>query len=186
MCLMCEGFSLDDALALDAARLDRYGFIIQGVGSPAGGPHGPEWVYTVGLLDRVGHPELIVAGPGWQRGGDVLHVLAHAVLDGERFEVGETIRFDGDVARVGAVDPVQYELDTFNTWHNLRSIGVLQTAQLEAVQIVVPDDWMCGCHTQPVLADPAARILAPRGRAHRAARRAPSRRRRPRRNGPRP
>ena len=45
MCRMCEGFSLDDVLALDAARIAEYGFMVIGVGSEEA-DHAP-WAYTV-------------------------------------------------------------------------------------------------------------------------------------------
>jgi len=38
MCRICEGFSLEDVLALDAAAIDEYGFIVVGVDDPAASP----------------------------------------------------------------------------------------------------------------------------------------------------
>jgi hypothetical protein len=59
---VCEGFSFEDAILLDAAAIAEYGYIMQGVmGDPDEGI--PPWVYTVGLLDVADHPEMIVAGP---------------------------------------------------------------------------------------------------------------------------
>ena len=70
---MCEGFSLDDVLALDAAHIAEYGFINIGVDvEPPAGP----WAYPVGLLDTAGHPELIVAGAPLARCGPILATLA--------------------------------------------------------------------------------------------------------------
>jgi hypothetical protein len=55
---MCEGSSQEEVLAEDAAIIAEHGHLVTGVGD--GDP--PHWTYTVGLLDRFGHPELIVAG----------------------------------------------------------------------------------------------------------------------------
>jgi hypothetical protein len=100
------------------------------------------------------------------------------VLDGDRYEVGETINVGRGAARVGAVNAIQYELDTFNMWHNLERNGTLRTSELEAVQIILPSTFFCSFHrqVQPLLNDPGARV----GRRP-AANRAERRRRRPRR-----
>ena len=171
---MCEGFSLDDTLALDAAHIAEYGFMIQGV-QGGGGDEADRspWAYTVGLLDAADHPEMIVAGVKMETGGALLSMLAHAVLEGERYEVGDTIDVGRGAARVGAVNEIQYELDTFNTWSNLQRYGTLQAPELEAVQIILPRTFFCSCHrnSQPLLSDPAARVGARRPPPNRALRR---------------
>jgi hypothetical protein len=125
MCSICDGFSLDEVLARCAAVITHEGFVLQGVGDPAGDAHGPGWVYTVGLLDSAGHPELIIAGAPLEPSAQLLHQLGVAVLDGARFEIGDTIAVGSEVARVGTVHPIQFRNDTFATWHNLASEGVL-------------------------------------------------------------
>ena len=139
---MCEGFSLDDVLALDAAHIAEYGFI--NIGVDVREPGGCPWAYTVGLLDRADHPELIVAGPSLETCGPILSTLAHAVLDdGERFEVGERIDLGRGDAVIGAVHEIQYVLDTFNFWHNLADYGAVHSTALEAVQVVLPPVFFC-------------------------------------------
>jgi len=172
---MCEGFSLDDVLALDAAHIAEYGFINIGVDVRA--PDGCPWAYTVGLLDRADHPELIVAGPSLATCGPILSMLAHAVLDdGERFEVGDRIDLGRGDAVIGEVHEIQYVLDTFNFWHNLADYGAVHSVALEAVQVVLPPAFFCAQHrfAQPRLADRYARVGRP------AANRAERRRRRER------
>ncbi len=172
---MCEGFSLDDVLALDAARIAEYGFVIIGVEGREP-DHGP-WAYTVGLLDAADHPELIMAGPKLETCGAILSVLGHAVVDeGERFDVGDRIDTPAGDAIVGVVHQIQYALDTFNFWYNLHEFGALRTHALEAVQIVLPPGFFCHEHrdSQPVLAHQLARV------GERPANRAERRRRRPR------
>ena len=159
---MCEGFTLDDEIALGAAHIAEHGYGIQGVVGPGGVDDGfGSWVYTIGLLDAAGHPELIIAGgfPDWS--ASVLSMLASSTLDGERFQVDETIDLGkGGIARVGSVHEIQYELDTFNMWHNLKSAGALHAPELAAVQITVSDVFFPpgGRFRQPRLADPNARV----------------------------
>ncbi len=163
MCRMCEGFSLDDVIALDAAHIGEYGYAIQGVVGPRGVDDGfGSWVYTVGLLDAVGHPELIIVGGFPNSSASVLSLLAGSTLEGERYHVDDTIDLgEGGAARVGSVHEIQYELDTFNTWHNLKHAGVLHAPELEAVQIIVSDTFFPPGKRrslQPHLAHPDARV----------------------------
>jgi Domain of unknown function (DUF4262) len=160
MCRMCEGFSLEDVLALESAAIDEYGFIVMAVEDPEEPSSGMRWCYTIGLLDRADHPELIVAGPSVEVGGALLNRLGKRVLAGARFQVGDRVKVRRGRARVGAVHPVQYEIDTFNVWHNLQAVRALHAPELEAVQIFAPSSWFCGPHqhVQPDLSDPQARL----------------------------
>jgi hypothetical protein len=177
---MCEGLSLDDVLALDAASIAEHGFVVIGVDGPDPGADGPvPWAYTVGLLDAVDHPEMVIAGISAQTGGSVLSMLAEAALEGERFEVGDTIDLGRGIARVGAVHDIQRELGTFNMWDNLQRNGTLRARELEVVQILLPSSFFCRDQTgvQPRLSDPGARVDTRRPRPNRAERRRrPSRR----------
>ena len=182
--MMCEGFSLEETLALYAATIAKYGFAVIGVGPsddgwPAPRPRRAEdlveatpWAYTVGLLDAAGHPELVMAGPGFEQSGPLLSRLGNEVLAGRNFGVGDRIRSERHVFWIGAVNPVQYRFDTFNLWHELAATAVLQRHPLEARQVLAPRDWCSGYrhNAQPVLADPTSR-LDPRDRPNRAARR---------------
>jgi hypothetical protein len=165
---MCEGFSLDDVLALDAAHIAEYGYI--GIGVDVEPPDTP-WAYTVGLLDAADHPELIIAGPSLATCGPILSMLAHAVLDdGERFEAGDRIDLGRGDAVIGPVHDIQYELETFNFWHNLADFGAIRSPALEAVQVVLPRSFFCAANreAQPVLSDRNARIgQRPANRAER-------------------
>jgi hypothetical protein len=177
--MICDGYTFEEVLAYEAAQLELERFLVQAVGSPDP-PHAANWAYTVGLLDRAEHPELIVVGTDVGVGTRLLRALGDAVLAGERFAPGEMIHINGEIARVGAVAPIQYTLDTFNSWHNLRSYGALHAPALEAVQIIVADVW--SATPDLLLADPSARVGSGRSAApNRATRRAGSRRPRNRR-----
>lgn len=164
MCRVCEGFSIEDVVALDTAHIAEYGYGIQGVVGPGGLNDGfGSWAYTVGLLDRAAHPELIVAGLPPSDGSSLLSVLAGSVLAGERYQVGETIDLGEGIATVGAVHDLQYEIGTFSTWYRLREVGVFQVEELAAVQIRLPAVYFPSGRDslQPVLAERDARVEAP-------------------------
>jgi hypothetical protein len=165
---MCEGFSLDDVLALDAAHIAEYGFINIGVDIQ---PPGTPWAYTVGLLDAADHPELIVAGPSLATCGPILGALARSVVDdGERYEIGDRIDVGRGDAVIGAVHEIQYVLETFNFWHHLADYGAVHALALEAVQVMLTRRMFCAEHgdAQPVLSDCNARVgRRPANRAER-------------------
>jgi hypothetical protein len=178
---MCEGFSLDDVLALDAAHIAEYGYLIIGVESRAEEqPQHEPWAYTVGLLDAADHPELIAAGVRPETAGPLLSDLAHAVLvHDERYEEGDVIEVGRRRSlRFGAVNEIQYALDTFNMWHNLADYGAVRTPALEALQVVLSPGFFCSEHgfAQPLLADRSARVGTRRATPNRAARRSRGRR----------
>jgi hypothetical protein len=171
---MCEGASQEEMFAEDAAIIEEHGYLVTGVGA-ADPPH---WAYTVGLLDRTGHPELIVAGPHFRIAASIINHVGRQILAGARFGVGDTIRVaEGEVfeceatLRVGALDPIQYRLDTFNMWFALAAHGAVRVEELCAVQLVAPSDVLCPCGLcdQPDLSRPESRVgvapLAPRPRA---------------------
>jgi hypothetical protein len=165
MCRICEGFSPEDVLALDAAHIAEHGVAMQAVVGPRGPDDGlGSWVYTVGLLDAAAHPEFIIVGIAPSACASLLSALTSWVMEeGERFEVGDTIDLGDSVAHVGAVHQIQYELDTFATWHRLKDAGVLRAPEVTAVQITVPYQLFppAGPSSQPVLANPGARVGHP-------------------------
>ncbi len=159
MCRVCEGFSIEDVTVLGATRIAEHGYGIQGVIGPGGDEDGAgSWTYTVGLLDAVGHPELIVAGLLPMDGSSLLSLLAGSVLEGERYRIGDTIDLGEFVADVGAVHDIQYGLDTFSTWYRMKDAGVFGADELEAVQIKLPMEYFGAKSTQPVLSRPEARV----------------------------
>jgi hypothetical protein len=179
VCRMCEGFSLEDALALDAAHIAEYGFRVVSVGTREDDEPRAPWAYTVGLLDAADHPELIIAGASLHLASAFLSGLARMVLDdGDRFEVGDEIDIERGILRFGAVNEIQYVLNTFNWWHNLAEYGAVRTYALEALQVVLPPDCFCEEHgfAQALLANPAARVGGKEPFLNRAARRSRGRR----------
>ena len=163
MCRMCEGLSQEDVFAEESAIIEKHGYLVTGVG--AGEP--THWAYTVGLLDRADHPELIVAGPPFEIAGATINHVGRQILEGTRFDVGDTVVVpEGELfecettLRVGAVDPIQYRLGTFNVWFALADHGAVRSEELRAVQLIAPPDVICGCGRceQPDLARPESRV----------------------------
>jgi hypothetical protein len=165
---MCDGASWEEVVAEESLEIAVNGYVLCGV---AGDDHAP-WVYTIGLSDAAGHPELIVAGVDPSTSATMLNACAEAILEGERFAVGERISVGDTLARVGAIDDAQYGNDTFAHWHALRAAGVIEGSELSAVQLVL-EGAFCAEHesAQPILANASARVGLARTRPNRAARR---------------
>jgi hypothetical protein len=164
MCSICDGFSIEEVIERDAARIAEHGFMVQAVTGESGRADDPRsWSYTIGLLDAIGHPEMIVAGTDVETSTRVLvHLGQWAMEDDERFEPGDGIELGPGVADVGAVHAAHYGRNrgTFNMWYTLKRAKVVTARRLQAVQILLPDE-LCpfGDRSwQPDLSDPAARV----------------------------
>jgi hypothetical protein len=160
---MCEGASQEEVLAEEAATIGEHGYLITAVGM-ADPPH---WAYTVGLLDRADHPELIVAGPHFRLAGSIINHVGRQALAGARFDVGDTVVvpagtvFDVEATlRFGPVHPIQYRLDTFDSWFALADHGAVRTEELRALQVLAPADLICPCGLcdQPDLSRPESEV----------------------------
>lgn len=182
MCMICDGFSAEEALAAHDALIAEHGFTMIGVTPHRSEDGGALWTYTLGLLDAVGHPELVVAGPDLGSSAELLGTIARDVLAGGEYGPGDVIGDAPHAITFGAVDPVQQELGTFTTWFEMKAAGYLSAPRFDAVQVFAPDAWFCACHQgrQPDLSDPKVRIEAVghAGTANRATRRARARDRR--------
>jgi hypothetical protein len=135
-----------------AERIAEHGYVIQPVGDGLDDPNA--WAYTMGLLDVAAHPEMIVTGV-LNTGLVVLSALAEGVLDGDEFFVGDHIETPFGAAHIAPVHDVHYEIDTFNSWHSLKTYGAIGAPELTALEILMP-----GRHGI-TLADPHSRIGGP-------------------------
>lgn len=162
-------------LAEHELELAVYGYFIAGVLDDRCAP----WLYTVGLLDTVGHPELIVAGVQPEAGAAVIHDLAERVMAGERFFIGEAAKASGEAVLFGAVDVAHYANDTFNQWHEMQRADVIASPDLEAVQVMLASSSFGSerGHRQPRLSSPDERVGARQPPPNRAVRRRRARRR---------
>lgn len=89
MCLMCQGWSRADMVAMLRDRILTYGYTM--VDIAAEGPANPPFAYTIGL-SRVDHPELIFFGVHRDCALRALEPIAQLVVDGRRrFDEGSDL-----------------------------------------------------------------------------------------------
>src|SRR3546814_5333971 len=62
--------------------LQRFGWAVQGVEAST------PWTYTIGLTERFGHPELVLAGIDISLAMNILNALADRVAGGEQLRPG--------------------------------------------------------------------------------------------------
>src|SRR6056297_3028495 len=89
MCFMCDGGTYQQYQQLVADHIERFGWHVAGV-EPEG--MRPGWAYTIGMLERYDHPELIVTGLCcFDCGHSVLNAAGRVVADGGRLEPGDEV-----------------------------------------------------------------------------------------------
>jgi hypothetical protein len=165
MCAICEGQTEDDVRKKLCARVDRFGWAIQGV-EPSGDRLG--WVYTIGLVEHFGHPELVMAGGDLFRPTSIIDALGEHIASGERVLVGEHIWARNSLLRIGRVHPRQMEYGLFDMWFDYYVHQGDYVPQLEAVQVLFSSEHFCAQHanSQPKLSRPTDVLgVSPRTRA---------------------
>lgn len=177
MCFLCDGGTEGELTTTLRERIDRFGFTMMGVGDDVN-----SWVYTIGLLENFGHPELVVTTLAMESAAGLFNGLVDRIWAGESFsplspdtalEVGPAIRFS-------SVHPTQWANGRFAMWTNYYGERSFLPAQPEAVQVLWPNDAgmfppdrdFCHDHNhcQPLLAFPVASNVntrSDRSRKHR-------------------
>jgi hypothetical protein len=93
MCLICQGRTREEVLALQKEHIEQFGWSIVVVeGNRTQAP----FAYTIGLTRFHGHPELLVTGLDQSSTGSILNQLGSEVKSGRRFSAGYLVeREDG-------------------------------------------------------------------------------------------
>lgn len=138
MCRMCEGISREQLLDEARCHIIQHGWFLQGI-VPGPDGDGTTWVYTVGLLENFGHPELVVTDISYEDGGALLNELGELVRRGH--DLRELGRSHTGLAAIREVHPRQFEHDLVNTYIDLQGRMPLAGDYLQ----VVPDRY-CSCH----------------------------------------
>ncbi|MEX2294139.1 MAG: DUF4262 domain-containing protein [Acidimicrobiales bacterium] len=131
MCSLCDGSTYEEVLDDLHHIVQHFGWALQGVKAS------PPWVYTIGLIERFDHPELVLAGVDISVAMGVLNALGTMIATGERLEPG---RSGVSVAEVevafGSVHPVHISAGLVGMWQEryARQPGV--PPPLEVVQVL--------------------------------------------------
>lgn len=150
-CSICNGATREECLDDVHLRILEYGFTMQAVGASLS-KRG--MVYSIGLVDKHDHPELVIAGRPIREAARIVESLAMRVTEGVRYKPGETILLGGELLLgVGAVHERHLKDGLLAVWREYYGrLGRIDLS-LEAVQILVSEDDHCfECQTtQPRL-----------------------------------
>ena len=124
----------------------RHGWHVLLVGAGQA-PDEPGFGYTVGLMHRVGHPELLISGLSNELMHSVLNDVAERVLNGRRFVAGDAV--EGSLSRVPLlVDELDEaglkETVTWSRWFHRRPVPALQLVWPDTAAIFA---WQPGAAT---------------------------------------
>lgn len=164
---MCSCQEPHELVASIDAFMEQGRWVYTGVG--VGPPTQLKWLYTVGLAEQFGHPELLVVGICCGScGGNMLNTVAERVAGGERFDAPtvEPLVFPaGGMLHVRPVHRSCWESDWFAIWHAYYDTKPYDPPPMEAVQLVYTDrrdrfPWEPGC--DPIIADHQQLTDAPR------------------------
>jgi len=105
---------------------------------------GDDWIYTVGLLENFGHPELVVTNVSYPDGGALLNRLGETIRGGLDLRSVPAVTLG--VSLIREVHPVHFERDLVNTYVELQDRWPAAGDYLQ----VVPT--YCKCH-RPLVTD---------------------------------
>ncbi len=131
MCVICDGWTYEEALDDLHHRVERFGWALQGVEAPR------PWTYTVGLAERFHHPELVMAGVDISAAMRALNALGTMIATGERLRpgrVGVTVA-ETEVA-FGSVHPVHLSAGLVGMWEEYYGRRPGTRPPLEVVQVL--------------------------------------------------
>jgi hypothetical protein len=138
---MCDCPSHADLFSFIDDQIDGGRWAVSGVG--VGPPGQSKWLYTVGLLERFRHPELVVVGAccpecaAW-----LLNRLGDRIAEGERFEITTTLPIELERTSVH-LRPVRrecWDTDWFAVWKRYYDTRPYDAPPAKAMQVVVPDE----------------------------------------------
>jgi hypothetical protein len=131
MCPICDGKSRDDVQHDLHQVEERFGWAVQWVEAPR------PWVYTIGLADRYGHPELVLVGVDIALSMTVLNALGVMVATGEELRPGATDVVVGEMELTfGSVHPVHLAAGLVGTWEGYYEWRPGPAPALEVVQVL--------------------------------------------------
>ena len=142
------------------ALIEECGWALQGVFPRAEHPEDGSdlWIYTVGLAQRFGHPELVIVNLPQAVSASILNALGDRIKDGARFEHGSVISGAANVdlqAVVVTEGLLPGEDGRFGTaWaiedRVLGDVGVLQLVWPDAAGLLPWEDGYDASMAQPL------------------------------------
>jgi hypothetical protein len=157
---MCDCPTDDDLFHSIDQQIDARRWKLIGVGFGEQ-PSPTPWMYTIGLAEGFGHPELCMVGACcWTCSGSLLRALAERVGAGERFDRAMCAAVEDDLGvELVGFRPVQGSAlvtSWFAAWHAYYRSKPYAPPPLEVLQVVMPDahgwyPWDAACDVEVAL-----------------------------------
>ncbi|HQY85205.1 MAG TPA: DUF4262 domain-containing protein [Ilumatobacteraceae bacterium] len=166
MCLQCDGYSHESAMQALSLTISIHGWAVVQVGDDDSA-----FSYTIGLVERFGHPELIVVDVDRRYQHRLINELAQGIAASGRPALD---RPSTRGVRCVEVHANHLHADYFGAWAS--RYGTLpQPGQV--LQVLLPNSAYCECHAPAVRRldrpDPTPAAPAPLNRAERRRRARP-------------
>jgi hypothetical protein len=166
-------------------QIDANHWLLMAVGYTEDDVGGPRWIYTIGLAENFGHPELVLVGDFCAGcASETVNALAGRIAAGERWTVptDAPITLDDGLVHLRPVPDECWATDWFAAWKHYYAVKPYEPPPAEALHVVIADGhgrfpWEPGSDAELALTQqlPAA---PRRSRPNRAARRRAPRHRR--------
>lgn len=138
MCVLCDGTNEEDLLTGFRSRVTEFGFTMVSVG---GSPS--SWTYTIGLLENLGHPELVVTGLDPSSAYGIITGLVTRIRAGEMFTgESEDTTHEGVPVRFGGVHRSQWAHGRFAMWEAYYDAFGGAPLDRAATQIMWPNEHL--------------------------------------------
>lgn len=126
----------DELLAFIHGCIERVGWNLMSV---FGEPAFPSWTYSIGLIERFAHPELVVVGLDAEPASGLLNACGRAIAGGGRFAAGDDVEVAGTMIRFGRVHRKHWSTDLFAKWHHYYEAVGRSPEPRAALQVLWPD-----------------------------------------------
>ena len=179
VCIMCDGATRDEARASLRDKIESFGWAAQGV-MPADGF--PGWLYTIGLIERFGHPELVVTTCDPAAASSLLRDLLGQIEAGASLVGLEQVILPSGDYELGQVHAAQLRAGLLASWTDLyRSEGRFDL-ELDAILVDTPELTCGSCRVVDLRAPGPILNMRPTGRSPRPS--GPNRKKRQNRKSP--
>ena len=157
-------------------HIDSGSWALQGVEA---GEHQRPWVYTIGLTQNFGHPELVITDGDVRDSALILNQVGEWIRQGDRFVQGAVVESDGGTLEFGPVHGTYVRHGLCASWSAYSAWAGTDPGPLELLQVITTGSSYCGGHEgmRRSLAVPGAFAMAGSGPNRMERRRAARRRR---------
>jgi uncharacterized protein DUF4262 len=135
MCSICDGKTSEQHREEMSAHIGAGRWALQGVEA---GPHCAGWVYTVGLMENFGQPELVVTHGDMHANGEMLNEFGGYIAGGLEVDADSILVFGDYAFEFVPVHPSYLAAGLCASWERYYDRVGTAPGPLRVLQLVVP------------------------------------------------